>query len=651
MKTSIKADISYFPYKLREFQAEFIHYIQKNIKNEDIIIDAATGFGKTPLILASLLPMSLKKGCKILWAVRTGTETDRPIEELKKINNFSDEKIFGLSFRGKKDMCLLWKDLNLKGELEHDDVSFLCKLHQKDCKYLLNYKYRKIDLIEIINTPLLYSEILKFCEKEEICPYKLQLDLIAFADVIALNYNYIISKDIGWVLQNRINYSDSFLVIDEAHNLQNVCSILNSDQITIGTIRNSLKEIDEIGIEGIEKIRRFLNLMKSYFKETLEKITDEDIEFNVYECIKKCSDNPDSFIKIIRKIHKCGILIRRRKLVNSKAPRSSLYHLSNFWISAISNMNIDGIAFIASKEEGKRKNLIVEMWDMRSNVILKNIWKKFYRCIFCSGTLKPINSFAEIIGLEEYIGETFPSPFLENAFSLITKDLTSEGEELPEKMAKSYLKAIDIFVKNLKTNIAIFSASYRIQNTLLEYGLKEIIEKNGRKFFLETQDISGKTSRKILDEFKVCAKGSIKGVLCATMAGRYAEGADFPGKELEGIFLVGVPFDKLTIKTKLYIEYYQKIYGKEKGIFYAYVLPAIKKASQALGRALRSKEDYAFFILGDKRYINFIHYLPDFVQKNFKIIKSDPNDIIKEVKNFQEYIERKDKEKLVTKLI
>lgn len=166
-----------------------------------------------------------------------------------------------------------------------------------------------------------------------------------------------------------------------------------------------------------------------------------------------------------------------------------------------------------------------------------------------------------------------------------------------------------------------FSASYRIQNTLLEYGLKEIIERNNRKFFLEVKGISGKTSRKILDEFKSCANGHIKGFLCATMVGRYAEGADFPGKELEGMFLVGIPFDKLTIKTKLYIEYYQKIYGKEKGTFYAYILPAIKRASQALGRALRSKEDRAFFILGDKRYINFINYLPDFIQKNFKIIK------------------------------
>ena len=137
-------------------------------------------------------------------------------------------------------------------------------------------------------------------------------------------------------------------------------------------------------------------------------------------------------------------------------------------------------------------------------------------------------------------------------------------------------------------------------------------------------------------------KESIKGVFCATMTGRYAEGADFPGKELEGIFLVGVPFDKLTIKTKLYIEYYQKIHGKEKGTFYAYILPATK-------RALRSKEDNALFILGDKRYINFIRYLPDFIQKNLKII-SNSNDMIKEIKNFQEYLERKDKKNLIKKI-
>ena len=81
-------------------------------------------------------------------------------------------------------------------------------------------------------------------------------------------------------------------------------------------------------------------------------------------------------------------------------------------------------------------------------------------------------------------------------------------------------------------------------------------------------------------------------------------------------------------------DYYQSIYGKEKGTFYAYILPALKRASQSLGRALRSKQDRAIFVLGDKRYERFISLLPDFVQRNVKKIKSDRETLEKEVKGF-----------------
>ncbi|MGC8948636.1 MAG: helicase C-terminal domain-containing protein, partial [Thermoprotei archaeon] len=91
--------------------------------------------------------------------------------------------------------------------------------------------------------------------------------------------------------------------------------------------------------------------------------------------------------------------------------------------------------------------------------------------------------------------------------------------------------------------------------------------------------------------------------------------------------------DKITIRTKLYIDYYKKIYGKEKGEFYAYILPAIRRASQTLGRALRSEEDRAIFILGDKRYIKYIDLLPDFIKNNYKIINKK-EDIKENIKTF-----------------
>jgi DNA excision repair protein ERCC-2 len=635
----LKAELSYFPYKLRDHQLEFIEYIQDKIKSsKNIVVEAVTGFGKTPLILASLLPTALRNGYRIIWAVRTGTETDRPIEELKTIcKTFNIKELFGLSFRGKKDMCLLLKEIKLKGKLSHEDAYFICKSSQKTCKYLMNYELKGIDLNSFIEGPKLYSEVLKFCEKARVCPYKLQLDLIPLANVIALNYNYILDENISWLIRRKIDYKKSFLVMDEAHNLQNAYSSINSNRITIGTIEKAIKEIKSFDSLKIKIINEFLSLMLSYFKDLLKSIEGEDIEFDIKDCIIHCSKSLKDFIKIIEEVHKYGIAVRKQKLNQGKVPRSSLFHLSNFWISAIENLNEDGIAFIASKTKLKSKeDLALEIWDMRSSVVLKKVWKNFSNCIFCSGTLKPIDSFTEIIGLEDYSGKSFPSMFSnQNALSLITQDLTTKGEKLSGSMAYAYLKAINDFIKNLNSNIAVFSASYRIQDTLLEFGLKDIIERNDRKFFLEEQGISGKMSRKILEEFKSCAYKANKGVLCASMGGRFAEGADFPGKELEGIFLVGIPFDRITNKTRLYIEYYQKIYGKEKGKFYAYVFPAIKRASQSLGRALRSKDDRAIFILGDKRYKQFLNLLPDFVKKNYRILKSSNKEFNEEIIKFQ----------------
>jgi DNA excision repair protein ERCC-2 len=325
-------------------------------------------------------------------------------------------------------------------------------------------------------------------------------------------------------------------------------------------------------------------------------------------------------------------MVRMDRFRKNRVPRSSLYHLSEFLEKSIENMNVDGVAFILSRD--KKDKVRLEMVDMRVNELLSKVWSLSYRSIFCSGTLNPIDDFAKVIGLENYVGQSFPSIFSEkNAYTLITSYLTTKGEELERDMAKSYLSSIDVFIRSVNENVAVYASSYRILETLLDMGLGKIVSENGRRLFLEEEGMSGKRGRELLEGFKKCAKSERKGVLCATAFGRFSEGVDFPGKELEGIFLVGIPFERLTTKTKLYIKYFQKVYGRREGKYYAYVLPALKRASQALGRALRSKEDRALFVLGDKRFKKYLNLLPDFVIKNYKIVKN-VEELSKETSNY-----------------
>jgi DNA excision repair protein ERCC-2 len=629
-------DASLFPYRFRDYQPEFFRFIQSELeKGRNVVVDAATGFGKTPLILAAVLPNAVHIGSSILWAVRTGNEADRPVEELKIICRRRYLELFGFSYRGKRDMCLLLRDLKQSGRLEghitHEDASLICETYRKGCPYWTNLKkLSEKELVKLTAEPRLYSEILRFCAELKICPYRTQLLLLEYANFLSFSYNYVVDPRISRFMQMKIGFENSILIVDEAHNLQHVAGEVNSDRITLGTVERALKEAKTIGSLNLVS---FLDATQAYMLKLRDQIRGEDSTFNVEECIHKCAGDIEAFKEYVKEAKWLGNRIRRRLLREGKAPRSSLHHLGEFWLKVLENLGVKGVAFLASKND--RGNLTVEIFDMRSEELLGRLWDKFKVCIFCSGTIKPVDSFAEVVGLKNYSGRVFPSPYPpENILTLVTRGLTTRGEELGSEMAEAYLATLDACISLLNVNLAVFASSYRIQAKLLQHGLKEVAERHGRRLFVEEQGMSGDEGRRILEEFKQCPAKSERGILCGVAGGRFAEGADLPGRELEAVFLVGVPFERPTVKTLLYIDYYGKIYGEEKGRYYAYTLPALKRASQALGRALRSKKDKAVFILGDERYTRYLGLLPDYVQKTVRKVKGSPENIRRALSRF-----------------
>jgi DNA excision repair protein ERCC-2 len=198
--------------------------------------------------------------------------------------------------------------------------------------------------------------------------------------------------------------------------------------------------------------------------------------------------------------------------------------------------------------------------------------------------------------------------------------VSTRGEELSDEMLRRYLKVVERFL-SIPGNLAIFTASYRIQGEVIS-GIIELAREAGKLTYSEDRNMSGDEASRILREFKDLPRQGREGLLIAPAGGRFAEGADFPGEELEGIMLLGIPFDRLTTKTRVMIEYYERIYGRRRGRYLSYVVPALRKASQALGRAVRSHEDEAIFLLADERYLNRTYFslLPDFVRWNVRVV-------------------------------
>jgi DNA excision repair protein ERCC-2 len=587
-----------FPYKPRPRQLEVASEIQETLKTANVILEAPTGFGKTPVVIYSLLPF-LDRGGRIVWAVRTGNETDRPIEEFRVFREKSNARFIAMSFRGKKDMCLLAKEF---GEtLDYSEVSYICSRERKRCPYYKRLE-EGVDYSTLLSRGVLtYSEVYEWARKKKVCPYFLQRELLKVADVVSLSYNYVVDENLSWTIKGAFPLSQSILVVDEAHNLTQLN--LGGDTVTEGTIERAKREAEELEARDMAE---FIDKIQENVEKEFSSLGEE--ESQVFSPLKLI----DGREEMIEKMKTLGEEVRDIRFREGKRPHSSLYHLANFLEEATSYEGERGVALIAEKIDGK---IHLNIWDMRSSEILSNVWKKFRRVIFMSGTLSPIEAFAETIGVKNYKPISVPSPYDEtNASVYIVKDLTTRGEELSQEMARKYVEAIGKVLERVKGNTAVFTASYRIQLKLLEAGLRETSQQKGYQVFVEKRDMSGQEAGEVLQEFKKLADEG-KGLLVAPMGGRFAEGIDLPGKELVCVFLAGIPFEKPTVKTNLYISYYEELYGEGKGRLYAYIYPALRKASQAIGRALRSPRDQAVIILGDHRYNNYLPLLPDYVRE------------------------------------
>jgi len=584
--------MKYFPYTPTKEQISLMNFVSDHT-NQKMCVDASTGFGKTPSILASLLPLRRR----ILWAVRTGNESDRPIEELGAINKKNKKNFFGISYRGKKDMCMLVRDRGL--ELDYDSASFLCRKKIQNCPYYKNIKTLSLS----VDSPLIYPEIISISKREKVCPYYLQRKLLPYAMVIGLSYNYILG-DAGRSLKGLAPFKGSFLVIDEAHNLEQVCLSLNSISMTSRGVERAIDELERMNGNDDGVLSLLLDQMYQIEDET-------EVDMESLLSYLNIRESYEDFMEY-------GNMVRDEKMSRGEVPRSSLFHVGQFFEESFKKYREEGVIFIASSgDKGSRINL----WDMRTRDLLKDRWKEFEGCIFCSGTLAPISGFTDTIGLEDYAEKSFIlSIKKENIRAYITKGISTSGMTLSREMSERYAEAIGNFL-DMRKNSAIFCSSYRILETLMLNGLEDSLRDRGIKSFVEHRGMSGDESRRMLEDFK----GAKSSCLIANAQGRFAEGADFPGEELEAIFIAGIPFERMTLKTKLYIEYFINLYGREKGRYYAYTVPAMRRVSQSMGRALRSFDDKATIVCGDERYSKpqFFNLLPDYFKSNVKVCRFD----------------------------
>jgi DNA excision repair protein ERCC-2 len=99
-------------------------------------------------------------------------------------------------------------------------------------------------------------------------------------------------------------------------------------------------------------------------------------------------------------------------------------------------------------------------------------------------------------------------------------------------------------------------------------------------------------------------------LLFAVLGGMYAEGVDYPGELLTGVYIVSPALPKVSFERELLRRYFDE--SDQAGFDYAYLQPGMTRVIQAAGRLIRSETDRGVIALLCQRFLQepYVSRLP-----------------------------------------
>jgi len=654
--------MDFFPYTFRKNQKNVILEIKKTLKEKKhLVFESGTGSGKTICALAATIQYALENNKKIIYTTRTNAQQRQVIIETRAIREkVQDNRIFSVGMQGRANMCILAKHDSEMSNGTSEELSKFCSNQKKlalsdkknaGCEYYRNIIGNKDRIEKMItwtkdNLPSA-EEFIVYCEKQKICPYELNKQLVQEAQLIVVPYIYVFDKSIRIMLFDWLSVAneDIILVVDEAHNLPEYLRDLFSTQLSLWMLTNCLSEAEKVGDPSIASgqinvsdfcrilIEIITNLRDTYVYNILESgIRKGPIEKNdafipshelESEILSRLNITSHIIEDIVNDLIAYGEKIQEYRKKAGKLPRSYIHKLGiflKFWTTIEMNKYIKLIV-----DASNGKNPRVEAYCLDPSIGTEII-KDFHSSIHMSGTLKPLEEYRDSLGLLTNTElKCYPSPFsIENRRIFFTRDVTTKYDEMSKN--KSIISRLWTHISDIcntfPKNTIVFFPSFNILSMFQNRGYFQDIQ---RCLYIEEQSMSQSDLMNLVTDFKRCGSENIdSATLFSVIGGRISEGMDFPAEQLEIAVIIGIPYPKPTARQRGLQRYYEYKFGK--GWEYTVNAPAARKLMQSIGRLIRDENDRGVAVILDKRAPRFRPYIRDLRESRNLI--SDINNFI-----------------------
>uniref|UniRef100_A0A3Q1CTR9 Regulator of telomere elongation helicase 1 n=1 Tax=Amphiprion ocellaris TaxID=80972 RepID=A0A3Q1CTR9_AMPOC len=593
---------------------------------------------------------------KIIYASRTHSQLAQVINELK--NSSYRPKVCVL---GSREQLCINPDV-MRQESNHVKVHMCrAKVSTRSCLYYNNVEEKSTDK-DLATSILDVEDLVKYGNKQRVCPYYLSRSLKQQADVIFMPYNYLLDPKSRRA--HNIELNGAVVIFDEAHNVEKTCEESTSFDLTPYDVTSAINAVDKLLLEQAKEASHGNSATEDFNVESL----NSGQKLHIFQFFKKTNVDgfylsdasspaicPSFIYELLKKAH---VTFSTKTVVCEALEQISGYLSGQSGIF----LNTSGLQKLADLIQVQYCWLnewsvslhivgnILSYWCFSPGFSMQDLVNQSVRCIILtSGTLSPLSSFTSEMRIEFPVSLENSHVIERDQIFVSIIDRGPDGVHLSSAFDRRFVPENMTSLGNTVGNrvvphgLLVFFPSFPLMTKTLDFWRVNRIE-NVKPMFVEPK---GKgTFTEVIDGYysKVNCSASKGATFFAVCRGKASEGLDFADTFGRGVIITGLPFppkmDPRVILKMQFLDEMSRKSQKVPGLKYLsgqewYRQQAFRAVNQAIGRVIRHKEDYGAIFLCDQRFRNsdVRAQLPSWVRPHVRLYEGFGN-VVRDVSQF-----------------
>ncbi len=465
------------------------------------------------------------------------------------------------------------------------------------------------------------DEIYEYADERGLCGYELLKAGMDDVDLVVCNYHHLLDPAIReqflrWLGRDA---SDVIAVFDEAHNLADVAREHARRTLTETTLEGALDECADSDDPRAAAAANVLTAFRAGLSEAYDTALDfgerEQVGTEWHDLAIANDDRRDELtLAFLRAYNGPGIeqdlaaarelgddleaayaqAYRRGEVTDRReSPTRQAAAFVETWLTEHPDPERYPVVSVRTREDGDIYGR-AELYTCIPKTVTRTLFEDLAASVLMSATLRPFDVTESILGIEDPMTLAYGQPFPPDRRRTIAVDgpaLFASRRDDPD-------------VQNVVTSVLNEAVQYTPGNTLAFFPsyteaarYHDRVDVDGPVYL----DEAGTPAQDLRRDFVA----DDDALLCSSLWGTLGEGVSYDGDDARSVVVVGVPYPHLDERRVAVQEAYEGAFGNGGdgiGWRYAVQIPTIRKTRQALGRVVRSPEDFGARIVLDARY-------------------------------------------------